>query len=649
MKKLLSFVIVLSMCIAPFNGNSFAGVKTQALNIPIKTSYTSFSSKERLQIDSLSAISDNAPLVKAAYINGIQDDELYEYCLKETLDVYYGDIENFSEELSAFKNNISSEATEIIENYEVAAEERATAEQNGYSPTEVLVSFEPGTSTETIETIAENIGDGYEELFSGVFEPHENIPENRKKYLDRKTDYGAIVTINVDLDKTTDETIEEIENIPCVKDCSMNYISEPCTTAADASDEPLASYQYYLDTIDIVGAWNAIENTKSTEITYVAVIDSGLDIAHEDVTGNFYDNYSVDITKNGNPKLSTLSTTHTNYHGTSVWGVIRATPKNDKGITGMYSPLGGHYSRKMRVMAIKAAQDGNESIYSNDMISAIAYAVNMGASVINISRGFRQEPASLHTAIQDAYNEGVVIVAAAGNYLDETHSEPPVAYPAYYSEVISVAATNANNQVCDFSYMNNQVDICAPGSNIYALKETNSYGYVNGTSFSAPMVAGTVAMMKSIHPVLTPTGAKNVLQTTETSLSDSDALDNGLLNTGRAVSYCRYLAMRNEQLELRSVVLSNSNKSKLRWNDMSATVDGFTVYRSTSQSSGYSAVKRIEYDDALIDEEKQCFYYYDNTVESGKTYYYKIRPYVNYNGTRKYAYDYSVVKSITIP
>lgn len=59
MKKLLSFAMVFVLCFAPFNGNSFVGVKTQALNIPIKTSYTSFSSKERLQIDSLSSISDN--------------------------------------------------------------------------------------------------------------------------------------------------------------------------------------------------------------------------------------------------------------------------------------------------------------------------------------------------------------------------------------------------------------------------------------------------------------------------------------------------------------------------------------------------------------------------------------------------------------
>ena len=649
MKKLLSFVIVLSLCIAPFNGNSFAGVRTQALNIPIKADYSSFSNKERLQIDTLSSISNNSPLAKATYINEIQDVELYKYCLKETLDTYYGNIDKFGDELSALKKTLSSKADDIIEKYEIAAEERATAEENGYSPTEVLVSFEPGTSIETIETIAENIGNGYEMLFSGIFEPHENIPESRKKFLDRKIDYGAIATIDVDLDKTTAETIEEIEGISYVESCSRNHIAEPCTTAADVSGEPYAGYQYYLDTINMVGAWDAISNTNALTEIYVAVLDSGLDLTHEDVTGNFYNNYSVDITKSGYPKLSNSTTTHSTYHGTSVWGVIRATPKNNKGITGMYAPLDGHYSGMIKVMAVKMTRDNDVGIaYYNDMANAIKYAVEAGASVINISFAGQGVSDVLYKAVKSAYDQGVTIVAAAGNDSDINATEDKY-IPACYSEVISVAATDENDQMWYGTNNNNMVDICAPGSNIFVLDFENDYNYDSGTSYSAPMVAGAVAMMKSIHDVLTPSGAKNVLQTTETSLSDPDALGHGLLNVGKALSYCRYLAMRTEQLEFRSVVLSNSNKAKLRWNDMFATVDGFTIYRSTSQNSGYSAVKRIEYEDTLIDEAKQCFYCYDNTVQSGKKYYYKIRPYVNYNGGRKYANDYSVVKSITIP
>jgi len=179
-EKIVTFAIVLSLCVIPFKNNALPVVKTEALNIPSKACYSDFSNKEQLQIKALSSISNDEPLLKAKTINKISDVKLYEYCLKETLDIYYGNLERYASQLKAFKTSLSSTADDIIKNYDVAAEERATGEKNGYSPTEVLVSFEPGTTDETIEAIGENLGNGYEVVFDGFFEPTDDIPEIRK-------------------------------------------------------------------------------------------------------------------------------------------------------------------------------------------------------------------------------------------------------------------------------------------------------------------------------------------------------------------------------------------------------------------------------------------------------------------------------------
>ena len=96
MKKSIALLIVLLLCVIPFQSGAATMVKTEALIVPHKMSYDDFTNKQQQLIDKLILISENSPISKATYINNISDEDLHEYCLKETLDVYYGNLEKYS-------------------------------------------------------------------------------------------------------------------------------------------------------------------------------------------------------------------------------------------------------------------------------------------------------------------------------------------------------------------------------------------------------------------------------------------------------------------------------------------------------------------------------------------------------------------------
>lgn len=181
--------------------------RERRLNIPHKTTYSDFGVLAKRKIQKLDSIPETSPEEKAEFINGISNKKLYEFCLRETLDIYFGFGDRYLGEIEFFKENISSKADEIIKNYEAAAEERETGEDEGYSPTEVLVDFKYNTPYEDIAAIAESIGKGYEIIAD---------------YKDEE--FGICVSIYVDLDKTTEQTIELLEKVPCVRYADLNHI-----------------------------------------------------------------------------------------------------------------------------------------------------------------------------------------------------------------------------------------------------------------------------------------------------------------------------------------------------------------------------------------------------------------------------------------
>lgn len=271
---------------------------------------------------------------------------------------------------------------------------------------------------------------------------------------------------------------------------------------------------FTLNTLDIDHQWGlakakfpqAWAKTQGSYATKVAVIDTGVDVTHEDLRrANFVSGY--DTTTNQNI-LSTVNSDY-NGHGTLVAGVIGAVPNNLTGIAGT--------NWQVSIMPVKAlTADGSGT--SSDLGEAIVWASDHGANVINLSLGgigFAHD-STLADAISYAYNKDVVIVAAAGNDVATTGGnldiEPvfPICNDNGKNMVIGVAASDPYDQKADFSNFGKScIDVTAPGKRILSTTNhdpvtgnlvPNAYAYASGTSLATPYVTGEAALLKSLFP-----------------------------------------------------------------------------------------------------------------------------------------------------
>ncbi len=255
--------------------------------------------------------------------------------------------------------------------------------------------------------------------------------------------------------------------------------------------------------IDAARAWDLTTGSSST---IVAVIDTGVDYNHPDLAANIWtnageipgDNIDNDgngfvddvhgydfINNDGNPQDD-------QGHGTHVAGTIGAVANNGLGVAGI--------NWNVQIMPLKfLGADGSGSI--SDAIRALDYAVQMGAHISNNSYGDAEFSQAFADAIADAGDEGHVFVAAAGNNAGNNDASP--FYPASFdaTNIISVAATDHNDQLASFSnYGATKVDIAAPGVNILSTSPGNSYQTLSGTSMASPHVAGVVSLVHGLHP-----------------------------------------------------------------------------------------------------------------------------------------------------
>ena len=200
-------------------------------------------------------------------------------------------------------------------------------------------------------------------------------------------------------------------------------------------------------------------------------------------------------------------------HGTHVAGIVAQVRGNNIGGDGV--------SNTAEIMVIRAVPNGDE--YDKDIALGIRYAVDNGAKVINGSFGkyFSQNKEWVMDAIKYAASKDVLVVVAAGNEsydLDVTNKYPNDTYdgsPEYTNNVLIVGALSPSydtKMVADFSnYGKNNVDIYAPGDQIYATTPLNTYEYLQGTSMASPNVAGVAALVRSYYPNLTAVQVKQII------------------------------------------------------------------------------------------------------------------------------------------
>lgn len=205
-------------------------------------------------------------------------------------------------------------------------------------------------------------------------------------------------------------------------------------------------------------------------------------------------------------------------HGTHVSGIIGASRNNGKGINGV--------ANNIKIMAVRAVPDGDE--YDKDVALGIRYAVDNGAKVINTSfgKGFSPKKEWVYEAIQYAASKDVLIVNAAGN--DGKNIDVEKTFPndskdlktEISDNLISIGAMSANyneNLPASFSnYGKINVDIFAPGVQIYSTTPESEYQKFSGTSMAAPATAGVAALIRSYYPKLTASQVKHILMNSGT-------------------------------------------------------------------------------------------------------------------------------------
>ncbi|UCD08045.1 MAG: S8 family serine peptidase [Dehalococcoidales bacterium] len=205
----------------------------------------------------------------------------------------------------------------------------------------------------------------------------------------------------------------------------------------------------------------------------VAILDTGIDADHEALYPvvaseiNFTDSPAGVLDKYG--------------HGTPIAGIIAANPDSDSGVQGVVS--------NCRLLNVKVVNDRGHYDMS-DLVDGILWAVDNGANVINISIVSGEKSTELEKAINYAWQNGVIVVAAAGN----GGSDAPV-YPAAYEHCIAVTAVDDSGDLIPLANYGDWVDIAAPGYKIYSTLPGNDYGYTYGTSFATAYVSGLAARL----------------------------------------------------------------------------------------------------------------------------------------------------------
>jgi len=326
-------------------------------------------------------------------------------------------------------------------------------------------------------------------------------------------------------------------------------------------------YQTYFDMINIAPSWST--ELKVNKEIIVAVLDSGVDIDHPDLVANIWINTEeiagdgldndhnsyiddvngwdfIDNDNNPEPDIDGEYDFTAVNHGTIVAGVIAATA-NQSGIVGI-APT----AKIMPIKILNSQGIGNIEV----LASAINYAVENGADIINLSLVGDTSSPSLEKEIINAYNNGVMIVAASGNEENmglslDIDPRYPICDIDMVNRVLGVASLDKNKVLSDFSnYGETCIDISAPGTEFYSTvyndqsnTKFNKYylGGWNGTSVAAPVVSATAALIKSNWPDLKPYDIYNIIISSAQDLRETNPLHHvdlggGLIDIGAALN-----------------------------------------------------------------------------------------------------------------
>ena len=272
--------------------------------------------------------------------------------------------------------------------------------------------------------------------------------------------------------------------------------------------------QWGLWKIEAQAAWDISQGSSSI---IVAVTDDGMNINHADLSSKMVQGRDV---ADGDNNPNATGAGDRGNHGTHVCGTVGSATNNNTGV----ASIGWNVS----IMPVKCARDSDNLNVISAGYEGINWAAQNGAHVINASWGSANSSTYGQNIVNNAYNAGVVIIAAAGNDNSQTQF-----YPAAYSNVISVANTRINDAKSNSSNYGTWIDISAPGENIRSTLKNGGYGNMTGTSMASPLVAGLAGLMLSVDPSLSPADVKSCLQSSADNIDAANGSYVGRLGAGR--------------------------------------------------------------------------------------------------------------------
>lgn len=367
--------------------------------------------------------------------------------------------------------------------------------------------------------------------------------------------------VELDAQCSTQDMIDALKRSPFVTVAEPNYsispmqLSKDTYTSSQWALDNTGHYQSFANNnykkksstkgvdLNVKPAWAVYnKNSGAKKEVIVAVIDTGVDITHEDLKKHIWTNHGEipgdgidnddngyiddingwDFYNNDNTVYSAQYDRSTNTynsdpkdnddHGTHVAGIIGAVANNHKGIAGAASNI----DIKIMPLKIEGGKSGNGTVSS--AVKAIKYAEKMGAKVCNISWGSTLNSAALAQAIKES---SMLFVTAAGN--TGTNNDKKPIYPASYNldNIISVTFVNARGELSSLSnYGKKSVDIAAPGYDILSTMVGSCYGSMSGSSMAVPHVSSIAAMVYASADHLYASQVKGLILEHITTLSD---------------------------------------------------------------------------------------------------------------------------------
>lgn len=373
--------------------------------------------------------------------------------------------------------------------------------------------------------------------------------QQTRSALHKQVGLNRISFCEIDTDLEPADLLAMLEDHPDIAYAIENHIYR---THQMSPDDSLFHRQWYLRQINIEQAWTL---TRGSENVLVAIVDTGIDYDHLDLSSRIWINRGEDVNGDGMADATDFNDIDDDRngfvddimgwdftdaphfpddgdyldrdndpfdeygHGTSVAGVIAAVSNNWIGISGI--------APQCRIMNVRAGT-AQGLLEEDDVASAIVYAVDNGAQIINMSFGDTYASPLLQDVIQYAHEANCVLIASAGN-----SGNADIQYPSGYSQTISVASTDETNQRASFSNYGTTIDLVAPGINILTTTPQNRYDEFSGTSASAPIVSGIAALILSLRGTLTNEMVRSILVASAEDLGHSgrdDQFGAGLTN-----------------------------------------------------------------------------------------------------------------------